>query len=844
MRLGLEPARARPAAGPVEGAEPIAPSEASAADGPSADTDVAPTPAPMPEAPLQAAGQLRKSGDLEGAERLLRRWVEEQKTDAMAPLACVLLGVVLTEQSRWAEAEMVLETCEPPASLADRAAFARGEALRHLGRPAQAVEHFDVVAAMSRSPLSPRAGFLIGDSLFEAEAWRRALKQYDRMLDIYPEYPGGQMVKLNMAHCQEKLGHGRAAIQQYARLAHEAREGSRAREQAAAALTRLTERGVRAPRTTWSSRFERASVLRRRRMWADAEPIFRGLIEDAPNRRERANVHYLLARTLESLDKYEEALQQVEEARKAGGAWSELVDAKIRLLRRLRRTPEAVPIVERRSGRSKRVRGLAAAAVWYTDGYYEKAYELYEQYLRTRHNRANQWRLAWVTFRAGHHDKAVARFAKLVGKRGIRAWKAEYWLARAQQEAGMTAEAIAGFKAIAEAAPVEYYGIQSANRLLDMGEVETYCQVTGADPTTLPTLSARGRLGGGVRWGDADGSDVDRTPPMAREGALTGLQQAAETYGEALEQLPRAYDLFRLGMDEEARIELRIARVEYARARRGPARVMARRPSALYFENRNSKRGLWGSYLGRRVRLRPRARKAEERRLSAIRTLDGDVSGTLLSLLISVGDPYWTRRQAFKDSWRTLRGVPDAESRPVFKAAYPLAFEATLREHTEHFGVPAYLMTSIARVESAFNELAVSYAGARGLMQVMPMTGNLIAIRKGDPDFSPADLLDPRVSLEYGTWYMDQLLSKFDGQEPLAIIGYNAGPHRVEDWLVVRGHNSKTDEFIEEVPYGQARRYVKSVLRYISIYRRTYSKRADLYIGQQLDTGYSDNINW
>jgi hypothetical protein len=52
------------------------------------------------------------------------------------------------------------------------------------------------------------------------------------------------------------------------------------------------------------------------------------------------------------------------------------------------------------------------------------------------------------------------------------------------------------------------------------------------------------------------------------------------------------------------------------------------------------------------------------------------------------------------------------------------------------------------------------------------------------------------------------------------------------------------DEFIEEVPYRQARRYVKSVLRYISLYRRIYENRADLYVGQKLDVRFRDNINW
>jgi len=84
-------------------------------------------------------------------------------------------------------------------------------------------------------------------------------------------------------------------------------------------------------------------------------------------------------------------------------------------------------------------------------------------------------------------------------------------------------------------------------------------------------------------------------------------------------------------------------------------------------------------------------------------------------------------------------------------------------------------------------------------------------------------LLKPEVNIRLGTQYLARLGTKFKGQLPLVAAAYNAGPHRVEGWLVNFGHLD-TDEFVEHIPFLETRNYVKKVVRAHTFYRRLYAK--------------------
>lgn len=121
--------------------------------------------------------------------------------------------------------------------------------------------------------------------------------------------------------------------------------------------------------------------------------------------------------------------------------------------------------------------------------------------------------------------------------------------------------------------------------------------------------------------------------------------------------------------------------------------------------------------------------------------------------------------------------------------------------------------------ESAFRRTAVSTAGAVGLMQVLPVTAQLISRNRGTP-YVNGSLTDPRYNLEYGQSFIEMMRSNSGtaGQLPRVIASYNAGPLPVARWASI---NDKGDPllWIESIPYWETRYYVPSVLRNMWIYQ-------------------------
>lgn len=133
------------------------------------------------------------------------------------------------------------------------------------------------------------------------------------------------------------------------------------------------------------------------------------------------------------------------------------------------------------------------------------------------------------------------------------------------------------------------------------------------------------------------------------------------------------------------------------------------------------------------------------------------------------------------------------------------------------------LLLAMTRQESAFDETAVSRAGARGLMQLLPATANLMA-RSLQMPFSLARLTsDRRYNLTLGRAYLSGLLGDFSGSYVLAIASYNAGPARVRQWMADYGdpRTKSVDviDWIESIPVAETRNYIQRVLENLQVYR-------------------------
>jgi len=112
------------------------------------------------------------------------------------------------------------------------------------------------------------------------------------------------------------------------------------------------------------------------------------------------------------------------------------------------------------------------------------------------------------------------------------------------------------------------------------------------------------------------------------------------------------------------------------------------------------------------------------------------------------------------------RGAPGVDDRRRVLAAI-------VREARRH-GLDPLMIAAVIEIESRFDPLAVSPAGAYGLMQLMPPTAR--SLFPGTRSLRAAHLFDPVLNIELGTAYLSQLLRRFDGDLPRALIAYNAGP--------------------------------------------------------------------
>ncbi len=154
---------------------------------------------------------------------------------------------------------------------------------------------------------------------------------------------------------------------------------------------------------------------------------------------------------------------------------------------------------------------------------------------------------------------------------------------------------------------------------------------------------------------------------------------------------------------------------------------------------------------------------------------------------------------------------------------FPMAYKTQVQQNAQKQQLSPAIIFGLIRRESAFNKNAKSPVGARGLMQIMPKTGQQIARELKEKWKSSNQLLNPATNLKYGSYYYKQLLKQFDGHYALAAAAYNAGPHRVNRWLP-RDHTLAADIWIETIPFTETRAYVSAVLTYALIYQKQLKK--------------------
>ncbi|MFO0694927.1 MAG: transglycosylase SLT domain-containing protein [Polyangiales bacterium] len=696
--------------------------------------------------------------------------------------------------------------------IADHLATLEGEVALREGHPAEARNLFQS-ALESESPqvrLLARTGMVRAMLETDDERGPAALRD---LLEDYPELPGAIELEMTQARAFERRGAKAEAAAIYRRVDLEF-PGSELANEARTRIEALRNGGTDVPSYTLDERIARASRLVQTGPTDHAGREVDALLDDAAlDEGERRTVLRLAVRVARVEGRFEDVERYEQEIRG---------EPRASRTPRVTLTPEArrrAALGEfRRLARGRTVARLHpdkmadAARIAADAGLAEELAAVVERAATAE--LADEVRFAVAMIAAGSaSDEGVLRIlGRVINAPGELGSAARYHQARTLERLGRLEEAEAAF-ARAESQDRSrggYYAMWAEQRAKAVhaelarrtAEGAATAPVATAAPTvTPPATNAASSVDAGV-----DASTGRRAPAHAhRRGALElatpstrtsplpspsptsladRLAPLASTYAEAYPWIGRAEDLLRLGDAERATNELYEVLVA-ARAASGRATHRA---------------GLEAIARGR-SRAEPASRSHDRRRRHT--PLATEAKNLLADVAAELGD---------HGTAIAFDGEHHADDRPR-------PYEAEVEAAARQYGVDPNLVYAVMRVESVYQPRVVSYAGAIGLLQIMPRTGSLIAHQLGRVDFTTADLLEPRTNIEFGAWYLASLIRRFDGRIPLAIASYNGGPHNVRTWIEENGPSMPLDAFLERIPFDQTHRYVRRVLTHYAAYR-------------------------
>ncbi len=156
------------------------------------------------------------------------------------------------------------------------------------------------------------------------------------------------------------------------------------------------------------------------------------------------------------------------------------------------------------------------------------------------------------------------------------------------------------------------------------------------------------------------------------------------------------------------------------------------------------------------------------------------------------------------------------------KTTHPDRYKDTIELYSEKYEVPMSVIFAVIKVESNFDNRAVSSVGARGLMQMMPSTFEWLTGEEHlNEGLDASRLFDPDVSIRYGVYYLRYLYDKFDGNWDTAFAAYNGGEGNVAKWLadptLSDGNGNLTD-----IPFAETKNYVAKVKKERITYQKLY----------------------
>jgi soluble lytic murein transglycosylase-like protein len=620
-----------------------------------------------------------------------------------------------------------------------------------------------------------------GEGAGRRAAATAAVKALGDVVKAYPAHPRRGTLELARALALQRAGKQSEAIAALRRVAIE-QTGAPEADSAEQTLVGLG----RAPRWSGPEQLERASAARSHRRFDASRQILDELLRDP---RTPAHLRPLAQRSRAYTASKQRDFATYAADLEALFRASPSADLRGDLLRALDRAGRHQDAIDLWLTQAQR-RGAAGTAALsqaieqaMRGGLYGQARTLFERLPPKDRLRGDRpWIDAWLKLRLGERDAAIQAFAALERRRGEQAGVARYFRGRLLLASPEDrAEGVSLLRAIVAAGPLDYYGLMARQRLLDAGE----------EPGPVPVLSPM--------------STETADPPTPAQARATFAALVSE-HGAAIPALRRGEFLYAAGWWDEAQRELRIA-VDTLEL------VAPLGKSGWVPRHEDHVRGLaWLATWKQPKLAAPREARALRRDADAVAGLREGLRG----LCWALGEPH-----------RLARLTTGAAG--SYRARWhPRAYRATVEREAAARAVDPTQLWALMYTESRFRRHAVSSVGARGAIQIMPNTGELLAARLGESLGDTDRLFDIDTNVHLAAYYLAELLRKFHGQPAMAYASYNGGPFNVERWLRAKadpaggGQPLELDVFIAEIPFRETANYTRRVLEVQAAYSLLY----------------------
>ncbi|HET8656870.1 MAG TPA: transglycosylase SLT domain-containing protein [Longimicrobiaceae bacterium] len=438
-------------------------------------------------------------------------------------------------------------------------------------------------------------------------------------------------------------------------------------------------------------------------------------------------------------------------------------------------------------------------------------------------------RLGRVLFAAGDYGAAITALRPLTRGHDATAAAALYRIGRAEYRQGNHNRALETFRSVARRFPRTDVGAEGlffvADVEHDRGEIATarriYREVADDFPGTDRAGLSLMRLGD-LAFVAKDYAGAAKVWAEYRTSYPSGQRWLESTYWEGRSEAAggdtaRANELYRAVRDREPLSYYALVASERLHVPYWPVPMKAAPPAD------SAARARVEEWMGPVDLLREAGLDDEaEAQIDALIRRAGNDPSLLYPLAETLDERGYTVRGI--DIGYRLRDRDGLNPR-VLRILYPFPYRSMIEAEARERKLDPFLVAALIRQESSFKARIASGVGARGLMQVMPETGENLAGAVGINHWETELLYQPEINVHLGTLFLADQMREYDGSLPSVFAAYNAGPHRVDQWKAFPEYRDP-ELFTERIPYHETRDYVRILTRNIAIYRGLYGSAA------------------